>query len=79
MLFIAACAFMVADKRWNKVGDIWVDVQKSPEQSLGIQWSLWKGPTGDTEVGILRKRDPFWVLRLDFPHGRRRDLYLTIR
>jgi hypothetical protein len=55
MLFVAACAYFVAEKRWNKVGDIWVDVQKSPKQSLGIQSSLWKGPAGEMEVANLEE------------------------
>lgn len=40
MLFVAACVYAVTEKGWNKVGDIWVDVQKSPKQSFGIQSSL---------------------------------------
>lgn len=29
LFFIAACVYAVSEKRWNKVGDIWVDVQKT--------------------------------------------------
>jgi hypothetical protein len=29
MVLVAACVYAVVEKRWNKVGDIWVDVQKT--------------------------------------------------
>ncbi len=29
LFFIAACVYAVSEKRWNKVGDIWVEVQKT--------------------------------------------------
>lgn len=29
MLFVAACVYAVTEKRWNKVGDIWVQVEKT--------------------------------------------------
>lgn len=29
LFFIAACVYAVSEKRWNKVGNIWVEVQKT--------------------------------------------------
>jgi hypothetical protein len=67
MLFVAACAYVVAAKRWDKVGDIWVDVQKSPIQSLGIQSSLWKGPAGEMEVANLEEARSALGFEFGFP------------
>jgi hypothetical protein len=68
MLFVAACAYVVAEKRWNKVGDIWVDVQKSPKQSLGIQSSFWKGPAGEMEVANLEEARSVLGVEFGFPN-----------
>jgi hypothetical protein len=35
LLFIAACVYVVAEKRWNKVGGIWVEVQKTIKLDFG--------------------------------------------
>lgn len=69
MLFMAACAYIVvAEKRWNKVGDIWVDVQKSPKQSLGIQSSFWRGPAGEMEVTSLEEARSALGVEFGFPN-----------
>lgn len=68
MLFIAACAYVVTEKRWNKVGDIWVDVQKSPKQSLGIQSNFWKGPAGEMEVANLEEARSVLGFEFGFPN-----------
>jgi hypothetical protein len=67
MLFVAACVYAVTEKRWNKVGEIWVDVQKSPKQSLGIQSSLWKGPAGEMEAANLEEARSVLGFEFGFP------------
>src|SRR5574341_42461 len=46
LFIIAACVYVVSEKRWNKVGGIWVDVQKTlkveinPEEPLVMESQL---------------------------------------
>ncbi len=42
LFFIAACVYVVSEKRWDKVGGIWVDVQKTIKLDFG--------PPGETTV-----------------------------
>jgi hypothetical protein len=34
LIFLAACVYVVSEKRWNKVGDIWVEVQRTHKVDL---------------------------------------------
>jgi hypothetical protein len=67
MLLVAACVYAVVEKRWNQVGEIWVDVQSNPKQPLVIQSGLWKGPAGDMEVGTLAEAKSFLKFAFGFP------------
>jgi hypothetical protein len=71
MLLIAACVYAVVEKRWNKVGDIWVDVwtdDVQSQQSLAIQASLWKGhDPGDMEVPNLTEAKSALDFEFGFP------------
>jgi hypothetical protein len=65
LLFIAACVYVVSEKRWNKVGGIWVDVQKTIKLDFG--------PTGETTVvepspdyECLTVEEAREILRFDF-------------
>src|SRR5215207_1041514 len=35
LFFVAACVYVLSEKRWNKVGGIWVDVQKTLKLDFG--------------------------------------------
>lgn len=63
LLFVAACVYAVAEKRWNKVGGIWVDVQKT----LTIE----AGPpeiVSESELGVecLTVEEAKEILHFDF-------------
>lgn len=68
LLFIAACAYIVTEKRWNKIGDIWVDVQRNPKHGLVIQSSLWKAPAGEMEVANLEEAKSALGFDFGFPN-----------
>jgi hypothetical protein len=68
IVLIAACVYAVVEKRWNKVGDIWVDVQRSPKQSLGIQANPWKWHApDDMEVANLMEAKSALEFEFGFP------------
>ncbi|HEU0291105.1 MAG TPA: hypothetical protein VFR47_00110 [Anaerolineales bacterium] len=67
MLLVAACVYAVVEKRWNQVGEIWVDVHRDPKQPLVIESGLWKGPAGDMEVGTLMEAKSFLKFAFGFP------------
>ena len=52
LLLIALPVYAAVEARWNKVGEIWVDVQSAPKSSLIIQSNLYKGFGGD-DKGIF--------------------------
>ncbi len=53
MLLVAACVYAVVEKRWNKVGDIWVNVQIDPELPQVEISYLCRAPVADLEVANL--------------------------
>jgi len=74
ILLVAACVYAVIEKRWNKVGDIWVDVwtddvqRAGPEQSPGIQANPWKGHApDDMEVANLTEAKSALDFEFGFP------------
>jgi len=74
MLLVAACVYVVVEKRWNKVGDIWVDVwtddvqRAEPEQAPGIQANPWKGHApDDMEVANLMEAKSALDFEFGFP------------
>lgn len=64
MMLVAACVYAVVEKRWDRVGDIWVDVQRAPSV---MQSGLFKGPAGDTEVANLTEAKVALVFEFAFP------------
>ncbi len=49
LFFVAACVYAVTEERWNKVGDIWVDVQKTRKVELMPPSELSGEPSGQPE------------------------------
>lgn len=64
LLLIAACVYAVTEKRWNKVGDIWVEVQRTLKLDLTDMTSEELAPIpGPTEcVNIEEARN---ILRFE--------------
>lgn len=67
MLLVAACVYAVAEKGWNKVGDIWVDVHSDPKQSFVIQSNPVKGIIGNMEVENLTEAKSALKFAFGFP------------
>ena len=67
LFLIAACVYAVSEKRWNKVGDVWVDVQSTQKQPFVIQSNLYKGLAGDTEVANLAEAKTALKFEFAFP------------
>lgn len=74
MLLVGACVYAVVENRWNKVGDIWVDVwteeaqRAEPEQAPGIQPNPWKGHApDDMEVANLTEAKSALDFEFGFP------------
>jgi len=67
MLLVAACVYAVVEKRWNKVGEIWVNVQNDPKSPLVIITNLHKGPAGDMEVANLAEAKAALKFEFAFP------------
>ena len=64
LFLIAACVRVVLGKRWNKVGEIWVDVRSTQKYPFTIQTTLYKGVPFDAETMTLA--DAETVLGFDF-------------
>lgn len=63
LFFIAACVYVVMEKRWNKVGGIWVDVQKTLTIEAGPPEII-----SESELGVecLTVEEAREILRFDF-------------
>lgn len=64
LFLIAACVYAVAEKRWNRVGDIWVDVQKTLKLNFDPSDKTTVIETPDFECVTVEKARE--ILRFDF-------------
>lgn len=62
LFVIAACVYAVIEKRWNKVGGIWVDVQ----QTLMLEWGPSDLERVEQEPECLTVEEARDILRFDF-------------
>ncbi len=67
LFLVAACVYAVVEKRWNKVGEIWVDVQSTQKPPTVIQSDLYKGMAGDMEVADLVEAKTALKFEFGFP------------
>jgi hypothetical protein len=63
LFFIAACVYAVSEKRWNKVGGIWVDVQRTIKVHVDPSEAMVVEPPEDECVTVEEARE---ILRFRF-------------
>jgi hypothetical protein len=67
LFLVAACVYAVVEKRWNKIGEIWVNVQNDPKVPLVIIGNFEKGPAGDDEAANLAEARSALNFEFSFP------------
>jgi hypothetical protein len=67
MVLVAACVYAVVEKRWDKVGDIWVDVQKTHKvEFFPIPETSEEPDTQPQSYECLTVEEARKILRFDF-------------
>lgn len=61
LFLVAACVYAVSEKRWHKVGEIWVHVQRTYE----VDFTSWEEPQSMLEPECLSIEDARKILRFE--------------